>query len=100
MYGFAGWVSGQSRVTRVPHLNAITPARAAPGRRCSARMGRRAGFCLNSLLAQREEKMAAEVGGEPEFENLGISYLEFAAAMEDGKEGALKQGGPGGTEKF
>ena len=72
MYGFAGWVSGQSRVTRVPHLNAITPARAAPGRRCSARMGRRAGFCLNSLLAQREEKMAAEVGGEPEFEILAF----------------------------
>ena len=63
-------------------------------------MGRRAGFCLNSLLAQREGKVAAEVGGEPAFENLGISYLEFAAAMEDGKEGALKQGGPGGTEKF
>ena len=75
MYGFAGWVSGQSRVTRVPHLNAITPARAAPGRRCSARMGRRAGFCLNSLLAQREEKMAAEVGGEPEFEILVFLIL-------------------------
>ena len=44
--------------------------------------------------------MAAEVGGELEFENLGISYLELAAAMEDGEEGALKQGGPGGTEKF
>ena len=63
-------------------------------------MGRRAGFCLNSLLAQREGKVAAEVGGEPAFENLGISYLEFAAAMEDGREGALKQGGPGGREKF
>ena len=63
-------------------------------------MGRRAGFRLNSLLAQREGKMAAEVGGEPAFENLGISYLEFAAAMEDGREGALKQGGPGGRENF
>ena len=68
-------LSGQSRVTRVPHLNAITPARAAPGRRCPARMGRRAGFCLNSLLAQREEKMAAEVGGEPEFEILVFLIL-------------------------
>ena len=56
-------------------------------------MGRRAGFCLNSLLAQREGKVAAEVGGEPAFENLGISYLEFAGAMEDGGEGVLKQGG-------
>ena len=44
--------------------------------------------------------MAAEVGGEPAFENLGISYLEFAGAMEDGREGALKQGGPGGRENF
>ena len=62
-------------------------------------MGRRAGFSLNSLLAQREGKVAAEVGGEPAFENLGISYLVFAGAMEDGKEGALKQGGPGGRGK-
>ena len=63
-------------------------------------MGRRAGFCLNSLLAQREGKVAAEVGGKPAFENLGISYLEFAGAMEDDREGALKQGGPGGRENF
>ena len=63
-------------------------------------MGRRAGFCLNSLLAQREGKVAAEVGGEPAFENLGISYLKFSGAMEDGREGALKQGGPGGRENL
>ena len=31
-------------------------------------MGRRAGFRVNSILAQREEKMAAEAGGELEFE--------------------------------
>ena len=63
-------------------------------------MGRRAGFCLNSLLAQREGKVAAEVGGKPAFEVLGISYLEFAGAMEDDREGALKQGGSGGRENF
>ena len=83
-----------------PHLNAITPSAGCTRPTCPARMGRRAGFCLNSLLAQREGKVAAEVGGEPAFENLGISYLEFAAAMEDGREGALKQGGPGGRENF
>ena len=55
---------------------------------------------MNSLLAQREEKMAAEARGEPEFEIWVFLILGFAAAMEDGKEGALKQGGPGGTEKF
>ena len=37
-------LSGQSRVTRVPHLDAITPARAAPGRRCSAGWGAELGF--------------------------------------------------------
>ena len=63
-------------------------------------MGRRAGFCVNSLLAQREEKMAAKAGGEPEFEIWAFLILGFAAAMEDGKEGELKQGGPGGTEAF
>ena len=63
-------------------------------------MGRRAGFCLNSLLAQREGKVAAEVGGEPAFENLGISYLKFSGVMEDGREGALKLGGPGGRKNF
>ena len=63
-------------------------------------MGRRAGFCLNSLLAQREGKVAAEVGGEPAFENLGISYLKFSGAMEDGREGAPKLGGPGRRENF
>ena len=44
--------------------------------------------------------MAAEAGGEPEFEIWVFLILGFAAAMEDGEEGALKQGGPGGTEKF
>ena len=55
---------------------------------------------MNSLLAQREEKMAAKAGGEPEFEIWAFLILGFAAAMEDGEEGALMQGGPGGTEKF
>ena len=55
---------------------------------------------MNSLLAQREEKMAAKAGGEPEFEIWAFLILGFAAAMEDGKEGELKQGGHGGTEKF
>ena len=55
---------------------------------------------MNSLLAQREEKMAAKAGGEPEFEIWVFLILGFAAAMEDGKEGELKQGGPGGAEKF
>ena len=64
------------------------------------RMGRRAGFCVNSILAQREEKMAAKAGGEPEFEIWVFLILGFAAAMEDGEEGALRQGGPGGTEEF
>ena len=64
------------------------------------RMGRRAGFCVNSILAQREEKMAAKAGGEPEFEIWVFLILGFAAAMEDGEEGALRQGGPGGIEKI
>ena len=55
---------------------------------------------MNSLLAQREEKMAAKAGGEPEFEIWAFLILGFAAAMEDGEEGALKQGGPGGRENF
>ena len=63
-------------------------------------MGRRAGFSLNSLLAQREGRVAAEVGGKPAFENSGISYLELAGAMEDGREGTLKQESPGGREIF
>ena len=44
--------------------------------------------------------MAAEARGEPEFEIWVFLILGFAAAMEDGKEGELKQGGPGGTETF
>ena len=44
--------------------------------------------------------MAAEAGGEPEFEIWVFLILGFAAAMEDGEEGALRQGGPGGTEEF
>ena len=32
---------------------------------------------MNSLLAQREEKMAAEVGGEPEFEILVFLILSL-----------------------
>ena len=44
--------------------------------------------------------MAAKAGGEPEFEIWAFLILGFAAAMEDGEEGALKQGGPGGTETF
>ena len=63
-------------------------------------MGRRAGFCVNSILAQREEKMAAKAGGEPEFEIWVFLILGFAAAMEDGEEGALRQGRPGGTEEY
>ena len=47
---------------------------------------------MNSLLAQREEKMAAKAGGEPEFEIWAFLILGFAAAMEDGEEGALMQG--------
>ena len=61
-------------------------------------MGRRAGFSLNSLLAQREGRVAAEVEGKPAFENSGISYLELAGAMEDGSEEALKQENPGGRK--
>lgn len=64
------------------------------------RMGRRAGFCVNSILAQREEKMAAKAGGEPEFEIWVFLILGFAAAMADGEEGALRQGCPGGTEEY
>ena len=63
-------------------------------------MGRRAGFSINSLLAQREERVAAEVEGKPAFENSGISYLELAGAMEDGREGTLKQESSGGREIF
>ena len=44
--------------------------------------------------------MAAKAGGEPEFEIWAFLILGFAAAMEDGEEGALMQGGPVGTEKF
>ena len=63
-------------------------------------MGRRAGFFINSLLAQREGRVAAEVEGKPAFENSGLSYLELAGAMEDGREGALKQESSGGREIF
>ena len=63
-------------------------------------MGRRAGFSINSLLAQREGRVAAEVEGKPAFENSGISYLELAGAMEDGREGTLKQESSGGREIF
>ena len=61
-------------------------------------MGRRAGFSINSLLAQREGRVAAEGEGKTAFENSGISYLELAGAMEDGREEALKQENPGGRE--
>ena len=61
-------------------------------------MGRRSGFSVNSLLAQREERVAAEVEGKPAFENFGSSYLELAGAMEDGSEEALKQENPGGRK--
>ena len=61
-------------------------------------MGRRAGFSVNSLLAQREERVAAEAEGKPAFENSGRSYLELAGAMEDGSEEALKQENPGGRK--
>ena len=44
--------------------------------------------------------MAAKAGGEPEFEIWVFLILGFAAAMEDGEEGSLRQGGPGGTEEF
>ena len=60
-------------------------------------MGRRAGFSINSLLAQREGRVAAEGEGKTAFEK-GISYLEFAGAMEDGREDAKKQDNPGGRE--
>ena len=61
-------------------------------------MGRRAGFSINSLLAQREGRVAAEGEGKPAFENSGISYLELAGAMEDEREDAKKQENPGGRE--
>ena len=61
-------------------------------------MGRRSGFSVNSLLAQKEERVAAEVEGKPAFENSGSSYLELAGAMEDGSEEALKQENPGGRK--
>ena len=63
-------------------------------------MGRRSGFSVNSLLAQREERVAAEAEGKPAFENSGISYLELAGAMEDRGEGTLKQESSGGREIF
>ena len=44
--------------------------------------------------------MAAKAGGEPEFEIWVFLILGFAAAMEDGEEGALRQGRPGGTEEY
>ena len=61
-------------------------------------MGRRSGFSVNSLLAQKEERVAVEAEGKPAFENFGSFYLELAGAMEDGSEDALKQENPGGRK--
>ena len=76
-YGFAGWAEWSVACNPSTSLERDNASAGCTRPTLLCRMGRRAGFCLNSLLAQREEKMAAEVGGEPEFEILVFLILSL-----------------------